>query len=354
MARLSVRNLFGERTDRIPGQPGGESRLLPALKQGADYSFSPVAGLEIAVLFALLLAVEHLAPGREPFSTISPHPYWVPVLLLSARHGTAAGLAAALTGIGLYWLHGLPIRIPEEDYYVYSLRVWHEPMLWLVSALIIGEIRLGHIEERNNLAEMLQTAQRQRATVADHWTQLAGHVETLERDIAAASETSIGSALTSLSNLRSADKQDLPQAFVLATTSLLGPDVRLAFWRADAPRGSTFTLDEALSRDPDVSRTSSSVPIRFGDAGTHRILSIACDADRPALNGAGLLAGAVPSLRSHGLHGVLVVQHLDRDRLSTAPVALSVLCQQLALALDRHDARGARMALQEEQPRLVS
>lgn len=355
MARLSLRNLVGDRADRTPGQSGVEPRLLPALKQGADYSLSSLACLEIIGLFALLLAVEHLAFGRASLSTISPHPYWVPVLFLSVRHGTAAGLAAALVGIGLYWLHGLPGRVSEEDYYVYSLRVWHEPMLWLVAALILGEIRLGHIEERDTLAEMLQTARRQRATIAAHWAELANHIEELERDIATASETSIGSLLTSLSKLKSTDDQTLSENFALATTALLGPDARVAFWRADASRGSTFTLDGALSCNPDAEHTSSSVPIQFGGAGPHRILSIACDADRPALNGAGLLAGAVPSSRSQGLHGVLVVQHLDRDRLSTGPIAVSVLCQQLALALDRCDAaRGARKALQEEQPRLIS
>src|SRR5688572_12390929 len=85
-----------------------------ALKQSADYSLSSAAGVEIAVLFFLLLAIEHLAPGREAFVSLSPHPYWAAVLLLSVRHGTAAGLAAALVAIVLYWLHGVPVRIPEE------------------------------------------------------------------------------------------------------------------------------------------------------------------------------------------------------------------------------------------------
>ncbi|HEX2839980.1 hypothetical protein [Hyphomicrobium sp.] len=355
MARLSFRTLVGDRTDRTPGQSGVGARLFPAFKWGADFSLSSLAGLEIVGLFALLLAVEHLAPGRGPLPTFSPHPYWVPVLLLSVRHGTAAGLAAALVGIALYWLHGVPSRIPDEDYYVYALRVWHEPMLWLVAALILGEIRLGHIEERDTLAEMLQAAQRQRATIAAHWTQLADHIEVLERDIATASETSIDTLLASLSKLRSADEQDLSAPFVLATTALLGPDARVAFWRAVSPRGSTFTLDEDLSCNPDTGHAPPTLPIQFGGTGPHRVLSIACDADRPALNGAGLLAGPVPSSRSHGLHGVLVVQHIDRDRLSTGPIAVSILCQQLALTLDRCDAaRSARKALQEEQPRLVS
>jgi len=332
-------------TDQRPGV------AFRALKQSADYSLSSAVGIEIVVLFFLLLAIEHLAPGREAFVSLSPHPYWAAVLLLSVRHGTAAGLAAALVAIVLYWLHGAPARIPEEDYYVYTLRIWREPMLWLLVALIVGEIRLGQIEERNSLALALRNAERQRSIIADHWGLLAGHVEDLERGIAAADQTSADAALAALAAFRKARPEEAPVAFKLVTGLLLGQSARTAYWAADADRGGALTFNSQWSRDPLAETDDDHAPGRalLSTIRDGQVLSLARQSHRALLRDTGLLACAVTSAGSARVHGLLVVQHMDRDHFTaTSEVALILLSRELANVLDRRDVDDRRTAVRHD------
>jgi hypothetical protein len=318
-----------------------KSRDVPSLsttvKQAADYLISSSAGIEIVVLFALLLVAQHVLPGGDAFA-VSPHPYWTVVLLLSVRHGTAAGLAAALVAIALYLLHGVPTRSAEEDYYTYTLRIWREPMLWLVVALIVGEIRLGQIEERNTLAMRLRDAERQRSTIAEHWSLLAGHVEALERSLATQSGGGVETLLTEMEALRSPRPHVAAAAFQRIVQHALGADARVAFWRHDGARSGAFVLDAGWSCNPDNSRPVWSLPrtlVSNDDA--RRVFCIVRDADRCALQDTGVLACSVISPASDRLHGVLAVQHLDLDRIATTgETALLFLSLELATALDRH------------------
>jgi hypothetical protein len=317
--------------------------LVRTVKQVADYSLSSSAGIEIVVLFTLLLAAQHLMPGSEALNSISPHPYWTAVLLLSVRHGTSAGLAAALVAIVLYLLHGVPLRSSEEDYYTYTLRIWREPMLWLVAALIVGEIRLGQIEERNTLATMLREAERQRSIIAQHWGLLAGHVEDLERSMATHSGNRVDALLEELALLQSRRLHVATSAFQRIAAQLLGEDARIAFWRPDHTRAAyaqtgTFGIDMNWSRDPDCSRPvwSLSRALVSNTDGRH-VFSIAREADREALKDAGVLACSVVSSLTGRVHGALVVQHIDLDRLTpAAETALLFLSRELATSLDRN------------------
>jgi hypothetical protein len=68
-----------------------------------------------------------------------------------------------------------------------------------------------------------------------------------------------------------------------------------------------------------------------------RVFSLARDDDREALSDAGVLACSVVSSTTGRVHGALVVQHIDLDRLTTtAEAALLFLSKELAIILDRH------------------
>ena len=78
--------------------------------------------LEVPVVYVLLLAVERfLAPERPGFFGISPHPYWIGVLLFALRYGLGAGFYAGAISAGAYlsrlWLAGDRFRFddPEVD-----------------------------------------------------------------------------------------------------------------------------------------------------------------------------------------------------------------------------------------------
>ncbi len=91
-------------TDRIPELQQDERppdiKSLPVLP--------PLSALaEIVILFALIYIVDELTPTISVLD-LSPHPFWIPVLLLSLQYGTVSGFLAAATAIGLSLYGGVP------------------------------------------------------------------------------------------------------------------------------------------------------------------------------------------------------------------------------------------------------
>ena len=90
-------------------------QLQESLKAGADVSMRQLAGLrgkyEACFLFLLLMIVEWVIPGPASLAQITPHPFWLPVVLLSVQYGSGTGLGSvrgrgvnsrtALAGIGV-------------------------------------------------------------------------------------------------------------------------------------------------------------------------------------------------------------------------------------------------------------
>ena len=52
--------------------------------------------VELFVLYSLLLVLAFVLPGPNELTAINPHPFWIPVLLLSVQYGPLGGFAAAL------------------------------------------------------------------------------------------------------------------------------------------------------------------------------------------------------------------------------------------------------------------
>src|SRR5262245_61903386 len=78
------------------------------------------------------------------FASVSPHPFWVVVLLIAAQYGTGEALvAAALSGAALL-INNLPEQGFNEDLYAWLLRISFNPVLWCIAAVALGEIRAGH------------------------------------------------------------------------------------------------------------------------------------------------------------------------------------------------------------------
>ncbi len=111
-----------------------------------------MAFVELAI-FALIILLEWQFDQFPDITRINPHPYWIAVLLLSLQYGTVAGLASAGLAILGQVLIGLPEPDIEERYFNYLIRVWTQPVLWLLVALLLGAFRSRQIEKREYLKD---------------------------------------------------------------------------------------------------------------------------------------------------------------------------------------------------------
>src|SRR3954468_20585847 len=107
--------------------------------QGAEVPLSAL--LQILGFFAAALAIDYTLLEGDRFAGIQPHPFWIPVILLSLQFGTSAGLLAVLTARACLLVGNLPEQMLSEDRFSYMLHLSAQPLLWLATALIIGEMR---------------------------------------------------------------------------------------------------------------------------------------------------------------------------------------------------------------------
>jgi hypothetical protein len=125
--------------------------------------------------------LDHFVPAFPSLNETQPHFFWLPVLLLTLQYGSASGLLAAGAAIVLSSLLGWPEQEIGENHFSYLLRIWLQPVLWLATGVILGQLRLRQIERKEALGRAVAELSSQRRTLADHALSLRERCDRLER-----------------------------------------------------------------------------------------------------------------------------------------------------------------------------
>ncbi len=279
------------------------------------------AVLEILLLVVLPGLLDYFVPGFPSLNEMHPHFYWLPVVLLSAQYGSLSGLLTAGAAIMLAALLGWSDQEIGENHFSYLLRVWLQPVLWIATAVVLGQFRLRQIEQKEELGRAVQELTSQRHSIAEHARNLRTRCEHLERIIATRREPDARTLLTALGRIQS------PEA-VTADTAL-HEALRLAFGDCRAA---------VYVRDPGVARQLR-LAARHGEAG--RQSNPETIGDGQPLYGAAFLGGRALSvlnpgderdLQPHGLAavpiraadqtvlGVLLLEHAAPSEIDAGTV----------------------------------
>ena len=284
------------RPQRESGVSGYGLNVLPPLS----------AVVELAAIVALILAVDWAWPALD-INNLQPSPYWLPVLLLSLQYGTASGSLAVIVAIGAYFAF---ITLPEqgvgENEFAYRLRILAQPILWIATAVMLGQFRMVQISAKRELVRRVAELESQGRTLADYANRLRGRCDDLERHIASHEIAADARLLATLGELRSAPaiipaaiEQCLAAAFPGAAASVFvrqGPGLQKlassrwpadARWLAGLPAGHPLTL---------------------AVVGSKRRLNVLHDGDESVLSGQGLAAVAVVEPRTGRVLGLLKIE----------------------------------------------
>src|SRR5215211_2332693 len=158
--------------DQVQTNETGAYRLILGLRVSAL--------IETLVFLAVALLVDVWLGAGDRFSEISPHPFWIIVLLVSTYYGTNEGLATA----ALCAITALAGHIPEqgfnEERTAWLLRVTADPVLWIMAALLLGEIRSGHRRRYEAVKGKLESAHQQATAITNAYEMLSEAKRTLE------------------------------------------------------------------------------------------------------------------------------------------------------------------------------
>jgi hypothetical protein len=292
---------------------------------------------EFVIIFSLLLLVVTATPIGPHLGSISPHPLWIPVLLLSSQCGTMAGIAAAAASMALHWLTGMPPQNGGEDIYDYLYRVWREPMLWPVAAVVLGGFQAQHAQRMQALRSRLIETNAQLRSIGNLAQELRTHCDTLERQIACAADRSIEAGLAALDDVGRTGPEGLGLALPRAMELLVGTGSYLLFTLRDnrlaAAPDLSHVLDDA-GKLPRIESLPEGLEAKL--VREQRLLSIRRVEDAGHLAGSGLIAVPILSPASDRLIGALLIQSMDPMRLTEETErSVRALSRELSHALSR-------------------
>ncbi len=311
--------------------------ISPARFQSVHVMQDAPWAFELFFLFSLLLLLEFVLPGSVRLASMTPHPFWLPVILLSVQYGTGGGLAAALTAIGISWVIGWPDQAGGEDFYDYARRIWGQPMLWLGASIILGGLRSQHLYTLDVLRNELADADEQRKQIGALCTTLNSRCEHLERRMVCERDRSIEAGLAVLADVRNSEPKNLPDALGAAVALLLGQATYAVLLYRDGrlSERSDFTpAGDFAGNAPGVTK----LPTVLEDALVHgkRYLSIMREDDACLLSGTALFAAPIVSPGRDRVLGVFLIQSMDASRIGQdVERSFHAVCRELAHAVAR-------------------
>lgn len=212
---------------------------------------------ETALLFIGATIIGYIASGNADINLLFPHPFWIPVVLLSVQYGSSGGVMASVVAVVLFIALGLPAQDPHDDYYDYLIVLWKQPALWVLSAIVLGEIRTRHISERNFLFEQMQMFQEQRAAINEYCAVLENNLASLEHELATSRSRSLEPVLEQLTTMAGINWETLDEKLPVVMERLFG-DINFSLyektlWGTRLVMSYVARMDGAASQTAQVS-----------------------------------------------------------------------------------------------------
>lgn len=270
---------------------------------------------EMSILFAVLLAVDHGFLSGQAFSQVEPNPYWLPVVIMALTYGTGAGLWAAIIATGI-WVAAPHNRAEAGDQLEMLLRLSLQPLMWIVVALVIGEVTASRKIKIREQEKRGDETERKLERMADALARLAKINRTLQIRIAT-EERTVGQAISAAIGLTEPSQANRIQA-VTRLIALAAQTENFTFY--DVRGGqiiARFGGRAAHNRPHELSQTDLSQMMIAGPALAHAGPA----ADRKALARVGIVALPVRTGDGGVLLGVLVIHALPQSRLTEARIA---------------------------------
>lgn len=296
-----------------------------------------VAFVELASVVGLIMLVDWALPDVD-LADLQPHPLWLPVLLLSLQYGTVSGLLAALVAIVVTVLAGFPEEGVGENHFSYVLRIWSQPILWIGAAVLLGQLRMRQITERQELMRHASELAVERDNLASYASELRRRCELLERGRAAGVDAPAVSLLQALGGLPTAPG-DVDAAFKRCM-DLAFPGAKASVF-ALTPPGARKIADNGWDAE---ARWLTEVPSTHAlyravvDEGLS--LNVIVAGDEVRLAGEGMVAVPIRSLQQRRIVGFVKIERAPAAAISDeTTAALDVVAAALLPAIEPGELR---------------
>jgi hypothetical protein len=288
--------------------------------------------VEVIAFLVLALVIDAIWGRGQRFVTVSPHPFWIAVLLAAGFYGLREALFAAVLCSVVMLVGNVPVQVPGEGGYVWLLRVVREPLLWLVAAIVLGEIRDALRRHAQALHEEVAIAQDRTDGLIKACDRLMRQKESLETRIA--DQTLTVHAMYQAS--RAIERDGVGDVLVgvgdLVRTSL--SPRKFSLYLLNGQKLEAAVSEGWTSHDRYARVVDASSPLFEAIVSSRRHLVAVDPGVEALLRDEGLLAGPIVDTEHHTVVGMLKIEAMDFMDLTPASVQnFKTLCEWIGAAI---------------------
>lgn len=264
---------------------------------------------ETCLLLFILLILNAFYGGGTRWINVQLHPFWIVILLISSQYGTLAGLMSACLSTLCLYVGNLPEQTLHETFFDYQFRIAFLPTLWIITAFVLGELRM-RLEDKNRVLEKKLSDMRTEADlVVAGYEKLKAAKEYQELSIASQrrSAAALYETFKYLENLNPAHiLRDLDKVIL----SALNPKKFSVYaWGANGFEAVTcygWTADDHY-----LPRIPVGHPLYEAVADQRRLVCVVNQNDEKILNGQGLIAAPLVDTTSNEIFGLVKIESVN-------------------------------------------
>ena len=305
--------------------------------------------VETLLFLGVALLVDSLLGAGDRFSEISPHPFWIIVLLVSTYYGTNEGLAtAALCAIAALAGH-IPEQGFNEESTAWLLRVSADPVLWIMAALLLGEIRSGHRHRFEALKGTLENARRQVAAIAQAYEMLSESKSTLEVRVAAQVQT-VQSVYRASRAIERQGTDDVLAGIPDLVRAIMAPG-KFSLFLLNGSSLSVSASEGWHVSDGFLKTFGSTSPLFQAIVARQQTLLASDTSHESTLAGQGILAAPLVHAQTGAVFGMLKIERIGLTGLNPASVQnFKTLCEWIGTAYANAERIEALKAVRDSDP----
>lgn len=273
------------------------------------------AWVEIVCFFLITTFIAFLIGINYNYFSISPHPFWIVVLLISAQYGTLAGLLAAFFSTLIYLSGALPKQTILQEWNDYFFLIAKLPLLWFVTALILGELRMKHIRERDHLRVLALETEEREKKLAESYEALKRLKERLEMRVASETPTTL-MIVEAFKKLEDSDKNEIPLNACELTKIFLAPE-KFSLFLFDHHELTCKETRGWDTSDPYSKSFSSTTPLYQEIVEKKHAVSLLA-ADPMILGKEGVLAAPIQASSTGPVLGMIKIEQIPFQRVNVA------------------------------------
>jgi len=289
-----------------------------------------IAIAEVFLAIGVLIVINLFYFNGDRFAGINPHPFWFVVILISAQYGVTEGVFAVLVATLAFLVGNVRPRGDGEYIYSYLLDVNSQPLLWLISAVILGSLRFRHVVERDRLRGDLADAFRREEILAAKYEELRMIREMIEQRL-------VRHVNTAVDTYKAAKLMESPRPGKILegiqdmVVSLLGPKRFSVYMLNGESLDASITY--AWEKPDQYSKSIASNDRLFEEViGNKRILCIADEGDELILAQRGMIAGPIMA-ESGQILGMLKIEQMNYTDLHISTLqTFRILCSWIGNA----------------------